>query len=92
MNQQAADLALFKHIFNDLGSVTPEMLRAFLDATTNQLVELKDQLESQDPEMREEGAKNAQGIRKTLETLLEHIAQLAHTTPEQLVEQLSNKE
>lgn len=77
-------LESLKGIFGDLSSLTPEKLQEFVGATMKQLFDLKEQLESQDLKVREEGIKCATELKEVLESQLENIAKLTGEDPSQL--------
>ena len=73
-----------KGVFGDLAGLTPEKLQGFVGETMNQLMNLREQLESTDPEVREEGMKAAQELKDVLESQMESMAKLIGNDPSQL--------
>ena len=73
-----------KGVFGDLSGLTPEKLQGFVGETMSQLMNLREQLESTDPEVREEGMKAAQELKEVLESQMESMAKLIGNDPSQL--------
>ena len=79
-----------KGIFGDVAGLTPEKLQGFIGETMGQLTSLREQLESSDPKVRDEGLKAAQELKDVLEAQMENMAKLIGEDPAQLAAMLSN--
>jgi len=73
-----------KGVFGDLAGLTPEKLQGFVGETMSQLMSLREQLESTDPKVREEGMQAAQELKNVLESQMESMAKLIGDDPSQL--------
>jgi hypothetical protein len=79
-----------KGVFGDVAGLTPEKLQGFIGETMGELATLRQQLESSDPKVRDEGLKAAQELREVLEAQMENMAKLIGEDPAQLASMLSN--
>jgi hypothetical protein len=79
-----------KGVFGDLASLTPEKLQGFVGETMKQLSDLREQLESTDPKVREEGIRAAQELKAVLESQMEGMAKLIGEDPAQLAALMGN--
>ena len=79
-----------KGVFGDLAGLTPEKLQGFVGETMSQLTNLREQLESSDPKVREQGLKAAQELKTVLESQMESMAKLMGENPAQLAALMGN--
>ena len=83
-------VASLKGVFGDLSGLTPEKLQGFVGETMSQLTHLREQIESSDPKVREEGLKAAQELKTVLESQMESMAKLMGENPSQLASLMGN--
>lgn len=77
-------------LFGDLAGLTPEKLQGFVGETMAQLTSLKEQLESNDPKVKEAGMKAAEELKVALESQMETMAKMIGEDPAQLAALMGN--